>query len=211
MIELFPYYTQLDEEFKQYRGPVVEPSTCLEAAIKYFETWLKRNQLVPFYTKKRLFSEKMDSLKDYTRDLSIMPREWRSILNSQYKIFLKNCIRRFKYCPFIQTLDAGYRARAKCHGPVPNFLALSRARAVGIPKFVTISKNPRLSFPSGPARAGEFVFRYTCHWKTCPTKQRNRAVNCFWSSLTCGLHSQPIYKSARKGNNSSLGRSNLAL
>ena len=35
----------------------------------------------------------------------------------------------FRYCPLIQTLDAGYRSRAKCHGPVPNFRALSRAGA----------------------------------------------------------------------------------
>ena len=34
-----------------------------------------------------------------------------------------------RYCPLIQTLDAGYRSRAKCHGPVPNFRALSRAGA----------------------------------------------------------------------------------
>ena len=31
------------------------------------------------------------------------------------------------YCPLIQILDAGYRSRAKCHGPVPHFRALSRA------------------------------------------------------------------------------------
>ena len=34
-----------------------------------------------------------------------------------------------KYCPLIQTLDAAYRARAKCHVPEPNFRAHSRAGA----------------------------------------------------------------------------------
>ena len=85
MGELFPYlsFAQLDEEFKQYRGPVVEPLVTDKAAIKYFETWLKHNQLVTFYTRKRLFSEKMDSLPDYTDQLSEMPGEWRRILKGQ--------------------------------------------------------------------------------------------------------------------------------